>query len=110
MSMWYEEAPAFILNDAVSPGLTLIDVAKPCSGESPAPLTIQSLSGSPTLVFSHAMRLTTGGPQGFPAAADGVAGRANAVKPAATATTPSRHFIPGIRDTITLPGAERAGA
>src|ERR1700680_2215216 len=70
MSMWYELAGVLILKDSVSPAFTLIDAAKPWIVESPAPLTCQSLVGSPVKVFSQAITLTTGGPQG-PAAAAG---------------------------------------
>ena len=45
-------------------------MAKPWIVESPAPLTCQSLAGSPGNEFSQAITLTTGGPQG-PAAAAG---------------------------------------
>ncbi len=56
----------------VCPGFTLMAVAKPWMVESPAPLTCQSLAGSPGCVFSQAITLTTGGPHG-PAAAAGLA-------------------------------------
>src|SRR6266516_6006255 len=69
MSMWYEEAGVLILKDSVCPTFTLIDVAKPWIVESPAPLTCQSLGGSPAKVFSQAITLTTGGPHGSAAAA-----------------------------------------
>ena len=68
--MWYDFAGVLILKDSVCPAFTLIDVAKPWIVESPAPLTCQSLGGSPGSVFSHAITLVTGGPQG-PAAAAG---------------------------------------
>src|SRR5215471_1964947 len=70
MSMWYDRDGVLILNDSVCPGVTLICVAKPWIVESPAPLTCQSLGGSPGLVFSQAITLVTGGPHG-PAAAAG---------------------------------------
>src|SRR5215467_629397 len=70
MSMWYDFAGVLILKDSVWPAFTLIDVAKPWIVESPAPLTCQSLGGSPGNVFSHAITLVTGGPHG-PAAAAG---------------------------------------
>src|SRR5262252_6374992 len=70
MSMWYELAGVLILKDSVCPAFTLIDVAKPWIVESPAPLTCQSLGGSPGCVFSQAITLVTGGPHG-PAAAAG---------------------------------------
>src|SRR4029079_14664808 len=72
MSMWYAFAGVLILKDSVSPTFTLIEVAKPWMGASPARLTCQSLGGSPGSVFSHAITLTTGGPQGPAAVADGV--------------------------------------
>src|ERR1700722_14667246 len=56
----------------VCPGFTLMDVPKPWMVESPAPLTCQSLVGSPGRLFSQAITLTTGGPHG-PAAAAGLA-------------------------------------
>ena len=67
--MWYDVAGVLILKDSVSPTFTLIDVAKPWIVESPAPLTCQSLGGSPGKVFSQAITLTTGGPHGSAAAA-----------------------------------------
>src|SRR5437762_1942316 len=91
MSMWYAELVPLILNVTVLPRFTLIEVAKPWSVLSPEPLTSQSLSGSPVCVFSHAMTLATGGPHGFPAAADRVAGSAAASAMAMPATTTSRH-------------------
>src|SRR5262249_37619461 len=68
MSMWYEEAGVSILKDSVCPAFRLIDVAKPWIVGSPAPLTCQSLGGSPGSVFSHAITLVTGGPHGSAAA------------------------------------------
>src|SRR5690242_20134199 len=68
--MWYAAAGVLILKDSVCPGITLIDVAKPWIVESPAPLTCQSLGGSPAKEFSHAITLVTGGPQAPAAAAD----------------------------------------
>src|SRR5215469_17017730 len=68
--MWYDLAGVLILKFSVCPTFTLIDVAKPWIVESPAPLTCQSLGGSPGSVFSHAMTLTTGGPHGPAAAAE----------------------------------------
>src|ERR1700704_7131030 len=44
-------------------------VGNPCRVWSPAPATSQSLWGSPDAVFSQAITLTTGGPQGLAAAA-----------------------------------------
>src|SRR6478609_2372314 len=70
MSMWYDRAGVLILKDTVSPTFTLIEVAKPWIVWSPAPLTCQSLGGSPGKLFSQAITLVTGGPQG-PAAAAG---------------------------------------
>ena len=60
--MWYAFAGVLILKDSVSPAFTLIDVAKPWIVESPAPLTCQSLGGSPGCVFSHAITLDHGRP------------------------------------------------
>ena len=70
--MWYALAGVLILNDWVSPTLTLIDVAKPWIVESPAPFTCQLLGAVPGWVFSQAMTFTTGGPHG-PAASAGTA-------------------------------------
>src|SRR5215813_6410404 len=70
MSIWYDFAVVLILKDSVSPRFTLIDVAKPWIVGSPAPLTCQSLAGSPGKVFSQAITLITGGPHG-PAARAG---------------------------------------
>ena len=67
--MWYDVAGVSILKDSVCPTFTLIDVAKPWIVGSPAPLTCQSLGGSPGKVFSQAITLTTGGPHGLAAAA-----------------------------------------
>src|SRR3954447_3255101 len=64
MSKWYELAVVLILKLTVSPGFTLIDVANPWIVWSPAPVICQSLVGSPCAVFSQAITLTTGGPQG----------------------------------------------
>src|SRR4249919_1440307 len=71
MSMWYAPAVALILKFSVCPAFTLIDVAKPWIVESPAPLTCQSLGGSPGSVFSQAITLVTGGPHGPAALAGG---------------------------------------
>src|SRR5215468_8503392 len=57
MSMWYDVDGVLILKDSVSPGCTLIDVAKPWIVESPIPFTTQSLCGSPASWFSHAIAL-----------------------------------------------------
>src|SRR5262245_12507844 len=86
MSMWYADPVLLTLNETVCPAFTLIDVAKPWSVESPAPLTCQSAAGSPARVFSHATGLTTGGPQGPAAAAGGAADRATALASAKTST------------------------
>jgi hypothetical protein len=72
------------LNDTVCPAFTLIDVAKPWSVESPAPLTCQSLAGSPVCWFSQAMGLIVG-PQLEPAAAAG--GAVDTATTLASATT-----------------------
>ena len=61
MSMWYELAGVLILKFSVCPAFTLIDVAKPWIVESPAPLTCQSLGGSPGCVFSQAITLVPHG-------------------------------------------------
>src|SRR5438105_1679152 len=62
MSMRYADAVEATLKLTVWPTLTLIDVAKPCSVGSPAPVTCQSLGATPGSVFSHAITLSTGGP------------------------------------------------
>src|SRR5690349_15181144 len=100
MSMWYDEAVLLILNWTVPPRLTLIDVAKPWIVGSPELLSCQSLGGSPCLVFSHAITLTTGGPHG-PAADEGRACSAVATMAATaiTAMTPARWS--GLRVTWT---------
>src|SRR5450755_548364 len=54
MSMWYAVEGVSILKLSVCPTLTLIDVAKPWIDESPAPVTAQSLFGSPGSAFSQA--------------------------------------------------------
>src|SRR4051794_33836794 len=71
MSMWYFVAGVLILKRTVSPGLTLIDVANPWIVVDPAPVTCQVLGASPGLLFSQAMTLVTGGPQGSAARAAG---------------------------------------
>ncbi len=86
------------LKDSVSPTFTLMDVAKPWIVWSPAPLTCQSLVGSPGSVFSQAITLTTGGPHG-PAAA---AGRA--------ATTESRAVADASMSVRTVRRARARGA
>src|SRR5215471_862901 len=83
MSMWYDFAGVLILNDSVCPTSTLIEVANPWIVEFPAPLTCQSLGGSPGSVFSQAMTLVTGGPHG--PAASGLA-LATERKPKTTAS------------------------
>src|SRR2546421_2333876 len=90
MSMWYA-SPALTLKVIVSPRLTLIVVAYPCSVLSPASGTFQSPSGSPGWAFSQAITLVTGGPHGLAAAAARAGGTAvpsTRTNPAATA---SRH-------------------
>lgn len=57
-------------NEIVSPLVTLSDVAKPWLVGAPLPVICQSLVGSPGKLFSHAMTLTTGGPQGPARAGD----------------------------------------
>src|SRR5437773_13356 len=69
MSIWYDVDGVSILKSSVCPTFTLIDVAKPWIAGSPAPLTCQSLAGSPGCVFSQAITLVTGGPHGSAAAA-----------------------------------------
>src|SRR5215475_7219116 len=88
MSMWYALAGVLILKFSVCPAFTLIDVAKPWIVESPAPLTCQSLGGSPGCVFSQAITLTTGGPHGPAAAAD-----CAPTRPSDTRSTASRKPI-----------------
>src|SRR6476646_11366938 len=96
MSMWYDEAGVLILKVTVSPRFTLIAVANPWMVESPAPLTCQSLAGSPARVFSQAITLVTGGPQG-PAAAAGTAkavGSAPIARSRSATVTMARTWLP----------------
>src|SRR5579863_7215399 len=69
MSMWYDFDEVLILKYSVCPTVTLVDVAKPWIIGSPAPLTRQSLGGSPGKEFWQAITFTTGGPHGLAAAA-----------------------------------------
>ena len=82
--MWYEAAGVLILKFSVSPAFTLIDVAKPWMVEFPAPLTCQSLGGSPGKVFSQAITLVTGGPHGLAAAAGRAVTREDELRSTAT--------------------------
>ena len=59
--MWYELAGVLILKNTVWPGVRLICVAKPWIEGSPAPVTCQSLGGSPCSVFSQAITLVPHG-------------------------------------------------
>jgi hypothetical protein len=68
----------------VCPTFTLIDVAKPWIVESPAPFGCQSLGGSPGKVFSQAITLVTGGPQGLAAAAGRTATRESRLRDTAS--------------------------
>src|ERR1700712_1933811 len=71
MSMWNADVVDLILNDSVSPTLTLWLVAKPWIVELPSPSTSQ-LSGSlPVLVFSQAILFVTGVVQASARAARG---------------------------------------
>src|SRR3954452_20939465 len=88
MSKWYELAVVLILKVTVSPGFTLIDAANPWIVWSPAPVICQSLVGSPCSVFSHAITLTTGGPQGPAAEAGAVVSRGT--RTVATSATAAR--------------------
>ena len=91
-----------ILKDSVWPTFTLIDVAKPWIVESPAPLTCQSLAGSPGSVFSQAITLTTGGPQGPAAAAGRVLTRENKLTSTASIrlVTKRGDLSPRVRDPV----------
>ena len=87
--MWYLVDGVLILKLIVCPGVTLIDVPKPWIAGSPAPLTCQSLAGSPVCVFSHAITLVTGGPHGLAAAA----GRAPTTESILSSTASTRPMI-----------------
>src|SRR5437763_605836 len=65
MVIVYARAGVLILNETVPPTLTLMSVANPWMVESPAvgPMS-HWLGGVPGLVFSQAIGLITGGPQG----------------------------------------------
>ena len=63
--MWYAREGVLILNEIVSPGVTLIAVAKPCIDGSPEPVTVQSLRGSPGCAFSQAITPPAVGVTGF---------------------------------------------
>jgi hypothetical protein len=78
-----------ILNWTVSPGCTLIDVAKPWMVADPDPEICQSLAGVPGNEFSHAIAFTTGGPHG-PAAPAGVVSATNGNTRPAKPTTAAR--------------------
>src|SRR4051794_25472373 len=104
MSMWYLVDGVLILNDSVCPMFTLIEVAKPWIVVSPCPLTCQSLVGSPGRLFSQAITLVTGGPQG-PAAADG--GELTSAAVPSTSTVPAKMHAkrrPRARRTSSLTG------
>ena len=59
--MWYAVAGVLILNGTVSPGSRSSTWRSPGSSGSPAPLTCQSLGGSPGSVFSQAITLVPHG-------------------------------------------------
>ena len=82
------------MNCTVSPGLTLIEVANPWIVVDPEPVICQSLVGSPVWVFSHAITLTTGGPQGSAAAAMPVEVISNGPIPNPAAAAPARMAAP----------------
>src|SRR5690349_22879977 len=75
MSRRYEVAVDLILKLTVSPTLTLICVAKPCSAALPEPETSQVLLGVPGFVFSQATGFSNGAHASAAAAgpADGTA-------------------------------------
>src|SRR5689334_17726631 len=93
MSMWYAVDGVLILNDSVWPAFTLIDVAKPWIAGSPAPLTCQSLAGSPGSVFSQAITLVTGGPHGSAAAGRALASESTLRSAASTKPMSKRRPI-----------------
>ncbi len=64
MSTWKLAVADLILNEIVSPLLTLMAVAKPWIESSPDPSTSHWLGGTPGCVFSHATAFTTGGVHG----------------------------------------------
>src|SRR5690349_13116779 len=105
MSMWYFVDGVLILNDSVCPTLTLIDVAKPWIVASPAPLTCQSLAGSPGCVFSQAITLVTGGPQGLAAPAGEELNSEAMPRTSTAAAKPTTKRRPGDRRaSLCLPG------
>src|SRR3982751_5718595 len=63
MSMWKSDVVELILNEIVSPLVTLCDVAKPWISASPAPSICHVLGSAPGSEFSHATGLATGGVQ-----------------------------------------------
>src|SRR4051812_32205487 len=81
MSSRYEVAVERTLNRWVSPALTLMSVAKPCSAVLPEPDTSQVLAGVPGLLFSQTTGLTTGAQGSAAAAGPAVTGTE---RPAAT--------------------------
>src|ERR1700743_1889765 len=87
----YLVAVVLILNCSVSPGLTLIAVAKPWMLSSPIPSISQFAAGSPSFEFSQTIGFTTGSAQGPVSAATAGAApapawikRMNAAKSTAT--------------------------
>ena len=87
--MWKFEVAEEILNEIVSPLLTLIAVAKPWIDSSPYPSTSHWLRGTPACVFSHATALTTGGVHG--AASDAAGARPKATREAASVAAPRKN-------------------
>src|ERR1700760_2382931 len=98
MFTWYFVDGVLILKFSVSPGLTLIWVAKPWIVSSPSSSTCHSAGGTPSLEFSQTIGLVTGAAQGPVSAA--VAGavpppirvkRMNAAQSAATNARATRY-------------------
>src|SRR6478735_8219237 len=87
--MWYLVAGVLTLKRTVSPGLTLIVVAKPWIVVEPDPVTCHSLAGFPGLLFSHAMTFVTGAAHGSAALAVGAprASARSSVRAPAAATS-----------------------
>src|ERR1700760_1961219 len=70
MFTWYFVDGVLILKFSVSPGLTLIWVAKPWIVSSPSSSTCHSAGGTPSLEFSQTIGLVIGAAQGPVTAAD----------------------------------------
>src|SRR3954454_21128560 len=93
MSMWKFVVSDLILKPIVSPGCTLICVAKPWIESSPASPSEDSCQfdgGVPALLFSHATALVTGGVQASAREAAGATARTSSVAANARTATSGR--------------------